>query len=140
MKTLVRVTVLTVAVSAIGSTAGHAQLNSSPMKFGIKMADNVYSKKALKVRKGEAISFVFSNSGKLVHEAVVGTRAEQVAHEKEMVAMGGMAMADEPNAIQVKPGKSKTLTYTFAKAGAYEIGCHIPSHYKAGMKIDVIVS
>ena len=40
--------------------------------------------------------------------------------------MGGMSMGDEPGSISVKAGTSKSRKFTFAKAGRYEIGCHIP--------------
>lgn len=126
---------------ATGSgVASRADAAPTGQTVSVKMTDIAYSAKTLRVKAGTPVSFVFVNKGKLLHEAVVGTKAEQVAHEKEMAAMGGMVMGDEPNAVSVKAGQSKTIKHTFTTAGTFEIGCHIPGHYKAGMKINVVVS
>lgn len=50
-----------------------------------------------------------------------------------------MVITDQPTAIALKPGVTKKLNFTFAKAGKYEVACHTPGHYSAGMKIDVVV-
>ena len=39
----------------------------------------------------------------------------------------------------VQPGELGELSYTFSEPGSYEVGCHQPGHYAAGMKIDVTV-
>ena len=111
-----------------------------PRVVGITMVDSQFQPSSLiHVRKGETVKFVFRNRGKRVHEAAIGDRAAQLAHEKEMAAMGDVAMGDEPGAISVKAGRTKSMVWDFAKAGAFEIGCHEKGHYKAGMRIDVIV-
>jgi uncharacterized cupredoxin-like copper-binding protein len=122
------------------SVANWAEAAPTGQTVSVKMTDNAYSAKTLRVKAGTPVSFVFVNKGKLLHEATIGTKAEQLAHDKEMAAMAGMVMGDEPNAISVKAGTSKTIKYTFAKPGTFEIGCHVPGHYKAGMKITVVVS
>lgn len=121
-----------------GSTASATKLPSA-QKFSVTMTDISYSVKTITVKKGVPVTFTFANKGRVVHEAVVGTRAHQVAHDKEMAAMGGMVMADEPTAIALKPGVTKKLNVTFDKAGRYEVACHTPGHYSAGMKINVVV-
>jgi uncharacterized cupredoxin-like copper-binding protein len=120
--------------------SGWAATKPIEQKIAVTMTDMKYSVKSIQVKKGATVTFTFVNKGKAVHEAIVGSHAAQVAHDKEMAAMGGMVMADEPDAIAVKPGVTKKLTYTFAKAGRYEIGCHTPGHYNAGMKIDIVVT
>ncbi len=130
---------------AVGSVFVHplsasAQL-SGPRKLTYKLVDNAYQPKSmLKVRKGTTVVFTFVNKGKVLHEALVATPAEQKAHDKEMVAMGAMAMADEPDRVSMKAGQTKTLTYKFDKNGTFEIGCHQPGHYKGGMKVTIQVS
>ena len=117
-----------------------AQLGAA-RKISYLLTDNAYQPKVpLKLRKGDKITFTFVNKGKVTHEALVGTPAEQKAHEKEMAAMGGMAMGDEADLVVLKPGQTKTLTYTFTTAGSYEIGCHQPTHYKLGMKVPITVT
>lgn len=87
----------------------------------------------LRVRAGETVRFVVTNKGQLVHEFILGDRREQAEHEREMQRMGGMVMADEANGITLRPGQTKTLIWTFGKAGEVEYACHQPGHYAAGM-------
>jgi uncharacterized cupredoxin-like copper-binding protein len=135
------VTAVVLVLAGWGAVPAQAQLGTSKQQIAIKMTDNAFSQKALRIKKGTQVTFTFSNKGKLLHEAVVGTKAEQAAHEKEMTdSMDDMSMGDEPNTVSVKAGAQKTLKYTFSKAGTYEISCHEPGHYKAGMKIAVSVS
>ena len=67
------------------------------------------------------------------------TAAEQEDHEAEMADMGGMEMADEPNAISVDSGETKDLTLTFTAAGPLKFGCHETGHFAAGMVGDLDV-
>jgi len=103
------------------------------------MVDIAFEPKELKVAKGEKVTFRFTNSGKLAHDAFIGDRAAQQEHEKEMGDKhGGHGSADD--AVTVKPGGKAQLTYTFDESGKFEVGCHQPGHYAAGMKIDVEVT
>ncbi len=92
---------------------------------------------SMTVKVGIPVTFVVTNAGKTEHEFVLGDEAEQTAHEQ---AMAGMAMTDSATAISVKPGETKTLTYTFPKVGAYVAGCHETGHYAAGMKAMITVT
>lgn len=123
-----------------GGPAAAQLLGNVPRTVTIRMTDNAYSVKMLRVTKGSTLALQFTNRGSLLHEAVVGTHAAQIAHEKEMAAMGSMLMPDTHDSVSVKVGASKTLRYRFPNAGAFEIACHVPGHYKAGMKIAVVVS
>jgi uncharacterized cupredoxin-like copper-binding protein len=114
----------------------------------IAMVDIDFKPKTLDVSEGEEVQFVFTNDGKVRHEAYIGTPDEQAEHEKEM-AEGGTGSeghdahggsGDDNNKITLAPGKTGTLTYRFDKAGTYEIGCHEPGHYAAGMKMTVTAS
>ncbi len=126
--------------AGLGWAASKPATKPAEQKVSVTMTDIKYSVKSIQVKKGVPVTFTFVNKGKAVHEAVLGSHAEQVAHDKEMAAMGGMVMGDEPTAIALKPGVTKKFRYTFAKAGRYEIGCHTPGHYNAGMKIDIVVT
>ena len=81
---------------------------------------------------------MFTNNGEALHEAYVGDAAAQDDHAKEMGEGGGMAM-EEGNKVEVEPGETGELTYTFDDAGQVQIGCHQPGHYEAGMVLDVAV-
>ena len=128
-----------VAVCAPGPSATAQTLGARTI--GLTLVDSIYQPAtAIRVRKGDTVKFVLRNRGKLPHEALIGTVAEQAAHEKEMKAMGSMVMHDTDRGVTVKAGATKTLTRTFDKAGKFEIACHQPNHYKAGMKVSIIVS
>lgn len=111
----------------------------------IAMQDITYDQTTLTVKAGETIEFRFTNTGKIAHDAFIGDTDAQMEHETEMAEMaemaemGGMSHSGDDAAVTVQPGASGELTYTFAQPGTYEVGCHQPGHYAAGMKIDVTV-
>lgn len=103
------------------------------------MADISFEPAGISVNVGETIHFVFTNNGQLPHEAVIGDQAAQDEHEAEMGE--GMSMHEnEPGEVEVAPGETGTLDYTFDTAGTFLVGCHIVGHYAAGMKITITVS
>ena len=51
------------------------------------------------------------------------------------------AMDEEGEAaVEVAPGETATLVYTFDEPGTLLIGCHVPGHYAAGMKGTITVT
>jgi uncharacterized cupredoxin-like copper-binding protein len=83
-----------------------------------------------------------TNTGTQLHEFVLGDAKVQDDHEKEMKDMApeNMKMADTANAVDVDPGETKELTWTFPKKGTVIFGCHVPQHYAGGMKGTITVS
>jgi uncharacterized cupredoxin-like copper-binding protein len=96
-----------------------------------------YSTTLITVKAGEPVDLRFRNTSTLTHEALIGDQKIQDEHEK--LASGGMSMPDTRSMITVKANATKTLRYTFPKAGRTIIGCHQPGHYGTGMKLTVIV-
>lgn len=94
---------------------------------------------SVSVKRGETVAFTVTNTGKLVHEFVIGDQAFQDRHEKEM-AGETMPMADDADGIGLPAGATKTLTYTFRQAGTVQYACHTAGHYPAGMKGTITVS
>lgn len=93
-----------------------------------------YDPAVVEVTAGETITFRVENTGKIVHEFVLGDEDLQHEHEAEMGEMSpGMAMHDEANAISLEAGETKEITWTFTTAGDVLYGCHEPGHYDAGM-------
>jgi len=132
---------------ACGDSEGDSATESgnSVRTVEVTMADIRFEPATLAVRKGEEIMFLFRNSGAVVHDAYVGDAAAQAEHEADMRGGGGGHDAhgggdDGAGAITVEPGRTGTLTHTFAETGEIEIGCHEPGHYAGGMKIAVVVS
>lgn len=124
-----------------GTTGGAAAASRT---VEVDMVDIAFEPKTLSVQRGERVEFVFHNKGKLAHDAFIGDTAAQADHEKEMhegkegSMAGGHGMGE--TVITVDPGKTGSLTYTFAEPGTLEIGCHQVGHYAAGMKIAVTVA
>ena len=131
----------------------------APKVIKISMSDNRYTPNAVTVSAGEKVTFRFVNEGTTVHEAIIGTEADQRNHAKEMNNasstdpggtagmdgmdgmgdMGGMHHGASDNAVAVRPGTSKELTTSFERSGSYVIGCHEAGHYEAGMKATITV-
>ena len=89
------------------------------------------------VQTGETIAFDISNPTSLPHEFVIGDAGDQAHHEFEM-ATG--TMHAEGNFVEVAPGQTARLVYTFKQPGRLEIGCHVAGHYAAGMRGTIFVS
>lgn len=124
--------VLVAACASAGSPAASATRVEVKLSDALQMDPAVITLKA-----GSPVTFVVTNAGAIDHEFVVGDQQAQDDHEKEMAAMP-MTM-DEPNAISVKAGTTKELTYTFKDPGTYLAGCHVAGHYLAGMKATITV-
>ncbi|MGH9137783.1 MAG: cupredoxin domain-containing protein [Acidimicrobiales bacterium] len=110
----------------------------------VDMVAIAFEPDSLDVEQGETVRFVFTNTGDSPHDAFIGDADAQADHEAEMREMdeGGMQGGGhgDDDAMAVQPGDTGELTYTFDQAGSFEIGCHQPGHYDAGMMIDVTVS
>ena len=108
----------------------------------IAMVDIAFEPDEIEVERGDEVRFVFTNEGKVAHDAYIGDREGQMEHDREMDggddhgSMGSMGDA----ALTLDPGETGELTYTFDDAGTVEIGCHQPGHYEAGMKVIVTVT
>ena len=90
-----------------------------------------FDPETLEVQPGETITFVVTNDGKNVHEFVLGDESYQQEHAAEM--SGGEQMGAGANQIEIEPGATKSLTWTFTQPGEVLYGCHEPGHYEGGM-------
>jgi uncharacterized cupredoxin-like copper-binding protein len=104
------------------------------------MDDNMrFSPSKLSFKQGDTVRFVIQNKGKLLHEMVIGTRADLDAHAAMMVKFPTMAH-DEPYMAHVNAGQSGALVWTFNRPGDFEFACLIAGHYQAGMVGTISVS
>lgn len=90
------------------------------------------------VKRGETVKFIVANSGKVLHEMVLGTTEELKAHAELMKKFPDMEHADA-NMAHVKPGAKGEIVWQFTKAREYQFACLIPGHYEAGMVGKVVV-
>jgi uncharacterized cupredoxin-like copper-binding protein len=86
----------------------------------------------LTVKQGETVRFDVKNSGKTLHEMVLGTMQELKEHAELMKKFPGMEH-DEPYMAHVAPGKTQRIVWQFTKPGEFYYGCLVPGHFEAGM-------
>ena len=99
----------------------------------VSMGDEMRFKPAqLVIKEGETIRFVVRNTGALLHEFVIGTKAENAKHAELMLKFPGMEH-DEPYMAHVDAGKTGEIVWTFNRAGEFEFACLIAGHFQAGM-------
>lgn len=118
-----------------GSTFGRrGDPSEADRKIEITQLDTfAFQPSSVEVEMGGTVTFAVTNEGETPHEFVLGDEMVQQAHESEMQEMGGEMMPDEPSAITVQPGETKSLTWTFTEAGSLQFGCHIAGHFAKGM-------
>lgn len=101
--------------------------------IAVTMGDDMrFSPSRMQIRQGETIRFVLRNDGQLMHEFVIGTRAELDQHAALMVKFPTM-QHDEPYMAHVAPGQAGEIIWHFNRAGRFEFACLIAGHYSAGM-------
>ena len=99
----------------------------------IDMSDRMrFTPAVLTVKRGDTVRFVAKNSGKQMHEMVIGSMKELKEHAELMKKHPGMEH-EEPYMAHVEPGKKAEIVWQFTKAGEFNYGCLIPGHFEAGM-------
>lgn len=99
----------------------------------IDMSDAMrFAPDAIDVKRGERVRFVVTNSGKVMHELVLGTFDELRKHGELMKKFPNM-VHDEPHMVHVAPGGHGEIGWQFTRAGEFFYGCLIPGHFDAGM-------
>ena len=86
----------------------------------------------IEVRQNVTVRFIVKNSGKVLHEMVLGTMAELKEHAARMRRHLEMEH-DGADMIHVAPGKSGSMVWQFSKAGEFHYACLMPGHFEAGM-------
>lgn len=106
----------------------------------VEMANGMRFKPSdIQVKKGETIRFVLKNTDSVKHEFSLGTPQELQEHYEAMKKFPDMEH-DEPNKINLAPGKRGEVIWHFTKTAAVDFACLHPGHFEAGMKGQVIVA
>jgi len=99
----------------------------------ISMSDNMrFTPERIDVKQGETVRFVVKNTGKIMHELVLGTKKKLDEHAAMMAKFANMEH-DEPYMMHVGPGKTGEIVWTFNRPGEFDFACLIAGHYQAGM-------
>ena len=133
--------------------AGPAIATAAPVR--VVMNDRFrYRPSSIVVRAGHRVTFSVTNAGKLPHEFILGDRATQLDHERQMQAMpadgdhmlhahahgsADHASGGATGGLTVPPGQTRRLTWTFHDPGVVLYGCHVLGHWAAGMKGTIVV-
>ena len=116
---------------------GNPKNVSRTIKIG--MADTMrYSPAEIAIKRGETIRFQVTNSGKVMHEIVLGTMKDLKEHAELMKKHPGMEH-DEPYMAHVAAGKTERFVWQFTKSGEFFYACLIPGHFEAGMVGRIVV-
>jgi uncharacterized cupredoxin-like copper-binding protein len=132
---------------------GPARATGAPVR--VVMDDDFrYQPASIVVRAGRRVIFSVHNAGRLPHEFILGDRATQLDHERQMQSappgtghtpthahMHDMAAVSPggTGALTVPPGATRRLTWIFDKPGIVLYGCHVLGHWAAGMKGTILV-
>lgn len=122
--------------SAAGKPGNPKQISRT---IKITALDIKYDKPEIRVKAGETIEFIVTNTGKLRHEFSIGDMDQQRQHAEMMKQMPDMVHEDA-NTLTLERGETKILVWQFTRTGSLEVACHIPGHYEAGMKSKVNVT
>jgi len=87
---------------------------------------------AIHIKEGSVVRFVINNLGNLDHEFFLGSFEEIKKHQQWMLKHPEMKH-DDPNAVFIPSGSSKTLDWNFLRKTNLEFVCLIPGHREAGM-------
>ncbi len=105
----------------------------------VDMSDKMrFTPDTLEIKRGDIVRFEAKNSGKIMHEMVIGTMKELKEHAELMKKHPGMEH-DEAYMAHVAPGKAEKIVWQFTKAGEFFYACLIPGHFEAGMVGKIVV-
>lgn len=113
------------AVAPPPAPAGAIVVNATMNEFTFTLAPN-------SVPAGKPVRFNITNAGKIEHELVI----EKAGAVNQPLTAGGA----KAEAEAIAAGATAYLDWTFAEAGQYQIACHVPGHYEAGMVTKITVT
>jgi len=118
------VLVLLPALLALSACSQAAQTPAGPTVVHATLHDFTITLDRNTIPAGP-VQFVIQNQGTVMHEVVL----ENVGD----VDKGFEANGQTAEAGNINPGQSSVLLWTLDKPGQYQLACHQPAHYKAGM-------
>ena len=101
--------------------------------IALSMGDDMrFRPDRIEVHEGETVRLRIRNTGRVMHEFVLGTPEELAAHAELMKKFPDM-QHDEPYMAHVPPGGTGEIVWTFNRAGDFRFACLIAGHFDAGM-------
>jgi uncharacterized cupredoxin-like copper-binding protein len=110
-----------------------AERREARRSIKITMGDDMrFHPDTIEVKEGDTVRLSIRNTGKLMHELVLGTTPVLEEHAALMIKFPDMEH-DEPYMAHVPPGKSGEIVWTFNRTGDFRFACLMAGHYQAGM-------
>ena len=144
------------SMKMIGEKGKSSEVNRT---IEIKMYDNYYEPREIKIKKGETIKFIVHNYGELVHEFNIATKDMHIKHQPEMMKMveheillpnkidkkkmKEMSKKDHAmghshsNSVLLEPKEKAELYWKFNTNIELEAACNVPGHYEDGMILKI---
>ena len=125
------------------AVAGLAAVAIAAAAFGALGAGNVdvhirhsrFEPADFELRSGQVVTFVITNTDPIDHEFIVGDEAVQARHELGTEPYHGSI----PTEVSVPAGETVRTTVAFPQPEKLIIGCHLPGHYRYGMRASIVV-
>lgn len=80
-----------------------------------------------RVAVNEPVRFVVTNTGQVTHTLVL----ERIGAIDKALGQGESGAT--ASLKDIKPGETRTVIWTITSPGKYQLACHLPNHYEAGM-------
>jgi len=102
----------------------------------IEMVEFGYVPETIDIEAGKPVILRFSNTGRIVHEAMIG----DIHMQEEFAGEGGHENGDADGehrgdlmSITLESGETGDLEVMIDQPGEWFIGCHLTGHFEAGM-------
>lgn len=126
---------LVVVVFVLAGCGGAAtEAPPEPVEMTVDMVEFAFEPTNQTVPSGAEVTINLTNSGTIVHSYYLmedGYVAEAPWDEEDA--------AHVLYSAEVEAGATGTLTFTAPEAGTYQVVCHEPGHFEAGMVGELIV-
>ena len=116
--------------SAPGLAAAFTVVPATTPILTVQLGDFSVTPGTTQLKAGQLYLFEVTNTGAATHEFVL----EPATAVDEPLAKVADGAKMEAEAEDIAPGQTKDVLWAFATPGVYQMACHVPGHFEAGMK------
>jgi uncharacterized cupredoxin-like copper-binding protein len=126
MKKLLIIPGIVVILMGIGLLTNHF-LAAPARQVNVTINESEVVISANLIAVNEQVKFIITNMGKRTHEVVL----ERVGAIDVALQQG--EGQETTRATEIQPGETRIVTWTIVSPGKYQLACHLPGQYEAGM-------
>lgn len=119
-----------VVVAALGLAASRPGPARATREIKLTARYSRFTPSRLTIPIGTTVRFVVHNGDPIDHEFIVGGPEVHARHELGTERRHG----PKPGEVSVPIGETASTTFTFTTPGWIEFACHLPGHYRYGMR------